>query len=69
MAAKTPKNRGGRPKSPNPKTELVGVRLDGVLKSATETYRVKYFLDDAPSAIRHMMRRMLETERIIEAKK
>ena len=60
--ADTAPKKMGRPKSSNPLSEFVGLRLDSELFKAAEAYRDKNKLDDISSAIRHMMRRMIDQE-------
>jgi hypothetical protein len=61
---KKPRPRG-RPKATRPKDQQIGLRLDDELGKAAEEYRKRNRLDDSPSAIRHMMRRILELDGLI----
>lgn len=65
MAKKPTETKRGRPKSANPKDQQIGLRLDAELSLATETYRKKNNLDDTPSAVRHMMRRLLASDGLL----
>jgi hypothetical protein len=69
MAKKPSAAKRGRPKSANPKDQQIGLRLDDQLREGTEKYRVKNRLDDAPSAIRHMLRRVLDQDGFLEQPK
>ena len=64
MATKktAPKRGPGRPPTSSPKDRLVGVRLDSELSAIVDEYMKRNGLDDAPSAIRHMIRQMREQE-------
>jgi hypothetical protein len=54
----------GRPKSDNPKSEFVGLRIDRDLYDGAEAYKELNKLDDISSAIRHMIRRVLEMDAV-----
>jgi hypothetical protein len=41
---------------------LVGVRLDAELSDVVNAYQKRHNLDDAPSAIRHMIRRIRDQD-------
>jgi uncharacterized protein (DUF4415 family) len=58
----SPKRGRGRPKTSTPKDRLVGVRLDAELSEVVNAYQKRHNLDDAPSAIRHMIRRIRDQD-------
>ncbi len=60
---KAPQKRGrGRPPTDTPKDRLIGLRLDAELSEVVNAYQKRHNLDDAPSAIRNMIRRIRDQE-------